>query len=137
MVTYTFLQRHPTSVSYFASSAFSLGLLRMFRSYIGCLSITKIPLCSTQLVKKSKKEIKLVWHDLFLMNPCCLLIITLFSSRCLQIEWAQTFSLLPCSMKALDNRLCLKAFELLSLLAVKMELLWLKKQVCTYFKTWR
>lgn len=81
-----------------------------------------------QLVKKSKKEIKLVWHDLFLMSPCCLLIITLFSSRCLQIEWAQRFSLLKCTMKALDNRLCLKAFELLGFLVFKMELIRLGKK---------
>lgn len=84
-----------------------------------------------QLVKKSKKEIKLVWHDLFLMSPCCLLIITLFSSRCLQIEWAQRFSLLKCTMKALDNRLCLKAFELLGFLVFKMELIRLGKK-CTH-----
>lgn len=62
------------------------------------------------------------------MSPCCLLIITLFSSRCLQIEWAQRFSLLKCTMKALDNRLCLKAFELLGFLVFKMELIRLGKK---------
>lgn len=50
-------------------------------------SITSAPsFLSTGPVTLSKRKMRLLWCDLFLTNPCWLFLITLFSSRCLQID---------------------------------------------------
>lgn len=55
---------------------------------------------STGPVTLSKKEMRLLWCDLFLTNPSRLFLITLFSSRCLQIDCSIICSCIFLSIKA-------------------------------------